>query len=83
MAAQILKEVGMLDLGQLFELFPRLKLVDELARRHRFHHWELVFADVFHGRRADGSVRCGFDLVVGNPPWVKVEWDEKRVLGEV
>ena len=82
MAAKILDEVGMLDLKQLFKLFPRLKLVDELAKRHRFHHWELVFADVFYRRRADGSVRGGFDLVVGNPPWVKVRWDEKAVLGE-
>ena len=82
MATEILDEVGMLDISQLFQLFPRLKLVEELAAQHRFHHWELVFADVFYGRRADGSVRSGFDLVVGNPPWVKVEWDEKGVLGE-
>ena len=82
MAAEILDEVGMLDLGQLFKLFPRLKLVEDLARRHGFHHWELAFADVFYGRRADGSAREGFDLVVGNPPWVKVEWDEKGVLSE-
>ena len=82
MAAEILNEVGMLELGRLFKLFPRLKLVDELARRHRFHHWELVFADVLYGQRGNGSVRGGFDLVLGNPPWVKVEWDEKGVLGE-
>ena len=82
MAAEILDEIGMLDLGQLFKVFPRFKLVNELANRHRFHHWELVFADVFYGRRTDGSVRGGFDAVVGNPPWVKVEWDEKAVLGE-
>ena len=82
MAGRILDEVGMLDLGQLREVFPRLRLVEELAAKHRFHHWELVFADVFYGHRADGSVRGGFDLVVGNPPWVKVEWDEKGVLGE-
>ena len=82
MAAEILDAVGMLDLDQLFKLFPRLKLVDELAKRHRFHHWELAFADVFYGLRADQSQRGGFDLVVGNPPWVKVEWDEKAVLGE-
>ena len=82
MAAEILNEVGMLELRQLFKLFPRLKLVDGLANRHRFHHWELVFADVFYGCCAEGSVRGGFDLVVGNPPWVKVRWDEKSVLGE-
>ena len=75
MARRITNEIGMLDLDQLFEAFPRLKFVDELARRHRFHHWELAFADLF-------AERGGFDLVVGNPPWVKVEWKERWVLGE-
>ena len=37
---------------------------------------------MFYGHRANGEVRGGFDLVVGNPPWVKVEWEEKAVLGE-
>ena len=82
MVDRIVSEVGMLDLDQVFRLFPRLKLVDDLGKRHRFHHWELAFADIFYGRRADESVRGGFDLVVGNPPWIKVEWDEKAVLGE-
>ncbi len=74
-AKRITNEIGMLDLDRLFEAFPRLRFVDDLARRHRFHHWELAFADLF-------AERGGFDLVVGNPPWVKVEWEEKGVLGE-
>ena len=81
-ARRITDEIGMLDLDKLFEHFPRLKFVDELARRHRFHHWELAFADLFYGERADGSVRGGFDLVLGNPPWVKVRWEEGGVLGD-
>ena len=81
-ARRITDEIGMLDLDRLFEQFPRLKFVDELARRHRFHHWELAFADLFYGERADGSVRGGFDLVLGNPPWIKVEWEEGGVLGD-
>ena len=81
-AKRITNEIGMLDLDKLFEQFPRLKFVDELAARHRFHHWELAFADVFYGERAGGEVRGGFDLVVGNPPWVKVEWKEAGVLGD-
>ena len=24
----------------------------------------------------------GFDLVLGNPPWIKVEWREAGVLGD-
>ena len=82
MARRITNEIGMLDLGKLFEQFPRLAFVDELAERHRFHHWELAFADLFYGERADGQVRGGFDLVLGNPPWIKVEWKEGGVLGD-
>ena len=26
--------------------------------------------------------RGGFDLVLGNPPWIKVEWKEAGILGE-
>ena len=75
MARRITNEIGMLDLQKLFAEFPRLRFVNELAGRHRFHHWELAFADLF-------AKRGGFDLVLGNPPWVKVEWEEKGVLGE-
>ena len=81
-ANRITNEVGMLDLGKLFEQRPRLKFVDDLAQRHRFHHWELAFADLFYGKRADGSMRGGFDLVLGNPPWIKVAWEEAGVLGD-
>ena len=33
----------------------------ELARRHRFFHWHLAFAEIIQAG--------GFDVVVGNPPW--------------
>ena len=81
-AQRITDEVGMLDLEKLFPQFPRLRFVDELATRQRFHHWELAFADLFYGERADGSPRGGFDLVLGNPPWIKVVWEEAGVLGD-
>ena len=82
MAAEILDEVGMLDLEQLFKLFPRLKLVDKLAGRHPVSPLGIGVADVFYERRGDGEARGGFDLVVGNPPWVKVGRDARGVLGE-
>ena len=81
-AQRITDQFGMLDLEKLFEKFPRLRFVDELAGRRRFHHWELVFADLFYGAGRDGRARGGFDLVLGNPPWIKVEWEERGVLGE-
>ena len=82
MAKKILEETGTLDLDALLGKFPRLRFVDDLAQELRFLHWELQFADVFYGTRADGTPRGGFDLVVGNPPWVKVEWDESGVIGD-
>ena len=81
-ARGISNEIGMLDLDRLFAQFPRLKFVNELAQRNRFHHWELAFADLFYGEVPDGRVRGGFDLVLGNPPWVKVRWEESGVLGD-
>ena len=81
-AKRISNEVGMLDLNSVFEQFPRLKFVDDLANRRGFHHWELAFADIFYGNRTDGEVRGGFDLVLGNPPWIKVAWKEAGVLGD-
>ena len=82
LARRITSETGLLDLEELFELFPRIKFVDELARKLRFLHWDLQFSDIFYGSRCDGRARQGFDLVVGNPPWIKVEWDEKGVIGD-
>ncbi|MDX2504168.1 MAG: hypothetical protein QNL62_06805 [Gammaproteobacteria bacterium] len=66
---------GVVNLKVLFEHFPRLKLAQNISNVYRFFHWELVYADIFadHG---------GFDLILGNPPWLKVEWQESGVLGD-
>ena len=55
---------------------PRLQLVEQLAQQHKFFHWELEFADIF-------ANNGGFDLILGNPPWIKVEWQESGVMGDV
>lgn len=69
---EVLEEV---NLDQLCKLFPRFQLVREIAKQNKFMHWELEFADLF----AD---RGGFDLVVGNPPWVKVWWNEQSLIAD-
>jgi hypothetical protein len=69
------QERGYVNLEKLCRDYPRLALVQNLAERYRFHHWELEFTDLF-------AERGGFDLVVGNPPWIKVEWSEGSVLGD-
>ncbi|MGQ4650335.1 Eco57I restriction-modification methylase domain-containing protein [Lyngbya aestuarii] len=66
---------GFVNLDKLKLVSPRLQLVEELAERYRFFHWELEFADIF---RLNG----GFDLMIGNPPWIKIEWTEGDVLGD-
>ena len=66
---------GQLRIKKLREHFPRIKTVEAIAAARRFLHWELNFADIF-------AQRGGFDLVLGNPPWLKVEWNEAGVLGE-
>jgi hypothetical protein len=72
---QILDDRGQVDLEELVKPSARLKQVREVAERRRFLHWELEFADVF----ADMG---GFDLILGNPPWIKVEWNEGGVMGD-
>lgn len=72
---EVLEDHGQVDLDALVERSERLKLVRESAERHRFLHWEVEFADALgdHG---------GFDLILGNPPWIRVEWDEGGVLAD-
>lgn len=66
---------GVLQRNKLFAVLPRLQLVDEITRAQRFFHWDLEFSDLF-------AERGGFDLMLGNPPWLKVEWQEAGVLGD-
>ena len=80
--SRIEQETGLFDLDRLVEIFPRLALVDRIGRAHKFHHWELMFSDVFYPDELSGDAREGFDVVLGNPPWVKVERREKDVLGD-
>lgn len=74
-AQQVKTAKGELHLEKLLEQFPRLGLANQLAEKYRFFHWELSFADVF-------SDKGGFDIMLGNPPWLKVEWKEAGVLGD-
>jgi hypothetical protein len=70
-----LKTYGFVDLDKLKLLCPRLGIVAEVTDRQHFFHWELEFADIF-------QERGGFDLMVGNPPWLRLEWEEGGILGD-
>ncbi|OIV37878.1 hypothetical protein BIV57_08425, partial [Mangrovactinospora gilvigrisea] len=56
--------------------FPWLHEVADIAGEQGFLHWELDFALVFAGPG-------GFDLQIGNPPWVRPDWNETSVLAEL
>ena len=67
----------------LFQMQPELSILGEhpwlgrareIADREGFFHWELDFAQIF--------VRGGFDLQVGNPPWVRPMWQDDIILSE-
>ncbi|MCX5959712.1 MAG: hypothetical protein NT053_07735 [Cyanobacteria bacterium] len=65
---------GFVNVNKLLEDFERLRQVQAVSERIRPLHWDLEFADLLAGG--------GFDLIVGNPPWLKVEWEEKGVIGD-
>ena len=61
--------------GTLFDNPARLVYVQALAEQHRFFHDEIEFVEVF-------KERGGFDVIVGNPPWVKLIFEEKSIISE-
>ena len=63
------------DTDKLCQQSDRLALVRTIANERKFFHWELEYVDLF-------TERGGFDLILGNPPWVKVEWNEGDLLSE-
>jgi hypothetical protein len=65
---------GYVNKTKLLEEIERLRLAEQVAGRMRPLHWDLEFADLLKAG--------GFDVIVGNPPWLKVEWEEKGVIGD-
>ena len=65
---------GKASVNEVIERFRWLKECQLIAERQAFFHWELDQAGVFLGG--------GFDIQVGNPPWVRPDWDEPASLAE-
>ena len=53
----------------------RFKIAKRLANRYHFFHPMLEFIEVFW-------LRDGFDIICGNPPWLKLQFDDKAVMSE-
>ena len=71
-AQKILESVS--SSGDLFQN-ARTPIVEELANRYHFFHPQLEFIEVFW-------LRDGFDIICGNPPWLKLEFDEQGIISE-
>ncbi|MCO8302178.1 Eco57I restriction-modification methylase domain-containing protein [Streptomyces sp. RKCA744] len=63
-----------MDMPLVTQRFLWLSEVDTISRREGFFHWELEFAHRYE--------RGGFDLQVGNPPWVRLDWKDHLALAE-
>lgn len=67
---------GAATTDKVLQAHPWLRICQRVAAQQGFCHWELDFAPVF----AD---RGGFDLQVGNPPWVRPRTDAMGLLAEI
>jgi methylase of polypeptide subunit release factors len=61
--------------AEVREEHPWLVVCERVAAQQGFFHWHLDFATVF-------AHRGGFDLQVGNPPWVRPTIDMNALLAE-
>ncbi|MEU1378725.1 Eco57I restriction-modification methylase domain-containing protein [Streptomyces albidoflavus] len=69
--------------------------IRELRKRYRFFHWHLEFPEVFTVPERTGKPDAsgdvdpatgwsgGFSCVVGNPPWDKVDFEDKKYFSVV
>ena len=67
------------DTERLSDAVSWFGLADSISNKQNFHHWDLVFVEVV-GKE---STHRGFDLIVGNPPWIKSGWADASVLSEI
>jgi hypothetical protein len=64
------------NVEDLSSQYGRLELANEMARKIRFQHWSVVFPELF-------LKNSGVDLIVGNPPWIQLQWKQLSVLSDM
>ena len=72
--AEVIVEYTNRESSTLFSEY-RLAIVQQCANKYRFFHYQLEFVEVFWERG-------GFDVAVGNPPWLKITFEEKGIISE-
>lgn len=59
---------------EVLEVHPWLTVTESIAGQQGFFHWELDFATIFE--------EGGFNLQLGNPPWVRPRGDVDALMAE-
>lgn len=65
---------GALSFERVSANHPWINVARQVAKQQSFFHWDLDFAHVF--------AKGGFDLQVGNPPWVRPDVNFEDLLAE-
>lgn len=75
---------GVVNTQLLKSAFFRFELVERIAQQQAFFHWPLRFADIYadSATKQGAGEQEGFDLILGNPPWLLVGWNSSAVLGD-
>lgn len=67
------------DTDKLADGVPWFGIASSLGNQQNFHHWELRFPEIL----SEHSCQQGFDLVLGNPPWILIDWNPAQAFYEI
>jgi hypothetical protein len=73
--SKIYEDAERVNMATIHEHSESLNIAERISEEQHFFHWELNFANIFKDKG-------GFDLILGNPPWVNPIWEERGVLSE-
>jgi hypothetical protein len=77
---QLQNEIKSLIKSQVSISYPQLDLSDiDVAGNQDFFLWHTWFSDVFN-RPSDCNAKSGFDIVIGNPPYVVIPKDNPYAI---
>ena len=54
------------------------KNIEEIAQEHSFFHWDLEFLDIFYDQNGERKKNPGFDVIIGNPPYITTRKISKK-----
>jgi hypothetical protein len=71
------------EISDFTERMPCFKIAKNVNNNQNFHHWELIFTEILGCKLKEQKIEPkGFDLMFGNPPWMKITWRDTSLLSE-